>query len=417
MFFLQGQISPKDLIPAKSCHSGRTTALSLIERHSAMIYSHEELLCHTRLPITIAEIILFFTIIYLLVVEGGNWRIWLGSLLLVYWIVLVAGKFWPPPKVEVPKSPLATRIAVREDPTTANFVWSSEYRIRFWWHFFPVKKYFLIYNRALEEKILTQDDFIIPAHFGDQDLALVHSRGYLLRLYLLAFTPMGFINGENPISWYILKKLKIACGGTYLACKIALEQGIGMNLCGGFHHAFAGHEEGFCHLNDMAVAIRKLQVERFINRAMVIDCDVHQGNGTATIFQGDDTVFTFSIHQDDLYPYQKAYSNYDISLPGSMRVDDENYLEQLKVLPDLIKKHRPDLVIYLAGADPFKDDRLGGFLLTKQGLMDRDAYVLRLCADRGIPIAVVLGGGYAPNINDTVEIHLNTVRVVDRLLN
>jgi len=149
---------------------------------------------------------------------------------------------------------------------------------------------------------------------------------------------------------------------------------------------------------------------------MVIDCDVHQGNGTATIFQGDHTVFTFSIHQDDLYPYQKAYSNYDISLPGSMRVDDENYLEHLKVLPDLIKKHGPDLVIYLAGADPFKEDRLGGFLLTKQGLMDRDAYVLGLCADRGIPVAVVLGGGYAPNINDTVEIHLNTVRVVHRLL-
>ncbi len=381
-----------------------------------MIYSHEELLGHTRLPLTIAEIILFIIIIYLLLAVGGKWRIWLGSLLLVYWIVLVAGKFWPAPKIEVPKSPLATKIAVRADPTRANFVWSPEYHVGFWWHFFPVKKYLIIHNRTLEEKILTQDDFITPTPLDDQDLAWVHSRGYLLRLYLLAFTPMGFINGENPISWYIFKKLKVACGGTYLACKIALEQGIGMNLGGGFHHAFAGHEEGFCHLNDMAVAIRKLQVERFIDRAMVIDCDVHQGNGTAAIFQGDDTVFTFSIHQDDLYPYQKAYSNYDISLPGSMRVDDENYLEHLKVLPDLIKKHRPDLVIYLAGADPFKEDRLGGFLLTKQGLMDRDTYVLRLCADRGIPVAVVLGGGYAPNIDDTVEIHLNTVRVVDRLL-
>ncbi len=381
-----------------------------------MVYSHEELLGHTRLPISIAEIILFIIIIYLLVGDGGKWRLCLGSLLLVYWLVLVGGKFWPAPKFEIPKSPLSVKTVVREDPTNANFVWNPEYRVSFWWHLFPVKKYLLIYNRILEEKILTPGDFIQSGPLCDRDLTLVHSRGYMVRLYLLALTPMGLINGENPISRNIFKKLKVACGGTYLACKIALEKGMGMNLSGGFHHAFAGHEEGFCHLNDMAVAIRKLQVERYIDRAMVIDCDVHQGNGTASIFQGDDTVFTFSIHQDDIYPYEKAYSNYDISLHGSLRVDDEKYLEQLKVLPDLIKKHRPDLVIYLAGADPFKKDRLGGFLLTKQGLMDRDVYVLRLCAKLSIPVAIVLGGGYAPNIDDTVEIHLNTVRVVNRLL-
>jgi acetoin utilization deacetylase AcuC-like enzyme len=337
-------------------------------------------------------------------------------LLLVFWLVLVIGKFWPAPKFEIPKSPLSVKTVVREDPTHANFVWNPEYRVGFWWHLFPVKKYFLIYNRILEEKVLTPADFIQSTPLFDRDLTLVHSRGYMVRLYLLALTPMGLINGENPISWNIFKKLKVACGGTYLACKIALEKGMGMNLGGGFHHAFASHEEGFCHLNDMAVAIRKLQVERYIDRAMVIDCDVHQGNGTASIFQWDDTVFTFSIHQDDIYPYEKAYSNYDISLHGSLRVDDEKYLEQLEVLPDLIKKHRPDLVIYLAGADPFKKDRLGGFLLTKQGLMDRDVYVLRLCAKLSIPVAIVLGGGYAPDIDDTVEIHLNTVRVVNRLL-
>jgi acetoin utilization deacetylase AcuC-like enzyme len=227
---------------------------------------------------------------------------------------------------------------------------------------------------------------------------------------------MGLINGENPITWNSFKKLKIACGGTYQACKIALDKGMGMNLCGGFHHAFASHEEGFCHLNDMAVAIRKLQEERYIDRAMVIDCDVHQGNGTASIFQKDATVFTFSIHQDDIYPYPKAYSTYDIGLHGYLQVDDDKYLKQLKVLPDLIKKHGPDLVIYLAGADPFKKDRLGGFSLTKQGLMDRDAYVLGLCARLSIPVAIVLGGGYAPDIHDSVEIHLNTVRVINRLL-
>ncbi len=340
----------------------------------------------------------------------------LGGVLLVYWFVLVGGKFWPAPEFEVPKSPLTTKALVREDESKANFVWSPEYRVGFWWHFFPVKKYLLIHNRALEDNILTQDDLIDPVPLDDPDLARVHSRGYLWRLHLLAFTPMGLVNGENPISWYIFKKLKIACGGTYLACNIALEQGIGMNLGGGFHHAFAGHEEGFCHLNDMAVAIRKLQTERFIDRAMVIDCDVHQGNGTAAIFQGDETVYTFSIHQEDLYPHEKAYSSCDIGLHGSLRVDDKRYLEHLKVLPELIDGHRPDLVIYLAGADPFKKDRLGGFLLTKQGLMDRDAYVLKLCVDRSVPVAIVLGGGYAPNIDDTVDIHLNTIRVVDRLL-
>jgi acetoin utilization deacetylase AcuC-like enzyme len=382
-----------------------------------MVYSHGELLARTRLPITIAEFILFFIIIYLLVLDGGQWRLCLGSLLLVFWLVLVSGKFWPAPKFEIPKSSLSVKPLVREDPTHANFVWNPEYRVRFWWHLFPVKKYFLIYNRILQEKILTPADFMQSSSLGNRDLTLVHSRGYMVRLYLLALTPMGYINGENPISWNIFKKLKVACGGTYLACKIALEKGMGMNLCGGFHHAFASHEEGFCHLNDMAVAIRKLQVERYIDRAMVIDCDVHQGNGTASIFQKDTTVFTFSIHQDDIYPYPKAYSNYDIGLHGYLRVDDDKYLEQLKVLPDLIKKHRPDLVIYLAGADPFKKDRLGGFLLTKQGLMDRDVYVLGLCAKLSIPVAIVLGGGYAPDIHDTVEIHLNTVRVVNRLLN
>ena len=381
-----------------------------------MVYSHEELLGHTRLPISITEIILLIIIIYLLVAGGGKWRLCLGSLLLVFWLVLVSGKFWPAPKFEIPKSPLSVKTVVREDSTHANFVWNPEYRVGFWWHLFPVKKYLLIYNRILHEKVLTPSDFIQSSPLCDRDLTLVHSRGYMVRLYLLALTPMGLINGENPISWNIFKKLKVACGGTYLACKIALEKGMGMNLGGGFHHAFASHEEGFCHLNDMAVAIRKLQVEHYIDRAMVIDCDVHQGNGTASIFQGDDTVFTFSIHQDDIYPYEKAYSNYDISLHGSLRVDDEKYLEQFKVLPDLIKKHRPDLVIYLAGADPFKKDRLGGFLLTKQGLMDRDVYVLRLCAKLSIPVAIVLGGGYAPNIDDTVDIHLNTVRAVNRLL-
>jgi len=375
--------------------------------------NYEYLAGSTRPPFTLAEIILFLTVIYLFMGTGGNWQILLAVLLLIYWFALMAGKLWPSPKFSFPATPLVRKSPAPNTPTKAYFVWSPEYRVGIWWHLFPVKKYVLIHHRAIEEKILTEDDFIKPTPLRDQDLALVHGRGYLWRLYLLSITPLGFLNGENPISFKILKKLKIACGGTYLACKIALEHKIGVNLSGGFHHAFACHEEGFCHLNDMAISIRKLQIERFIDRAMIIDCDVHQGNGTAAIFQGDETVFTFSIHQDNLYPYPKQYSNYDISIHSSQRVDDKKYIEELMVLPTLIQKHRPDLIIFLAGADPFRDDRLGGFLLTKQGLMDRDAYVLGICVELGIPTAIVLGGGYARNIDDIVEIHLNTIRVAD----
>lgn len=378
--------------------------------------NYEYLAGSTRPPFTLAEIILFLTVIYLFMGNGGIWQALLAVLLLICWFALMAGKLWPPPKFNLPVSSLVRESIPKEKKFKANFVWSIKYKVGLWWHFFPVKKYSLTHNRVLEEKILTKDDFRTPSPLQDLDLALVHGRGYLWRLYLLSITPLGYINGENPISFRILNKLKIACGGTYLACKIALEHQIGMNLGGGFHHAFACHEEGFCHLNDMAIAIRKLQTERFIDRAMIIDCDVHQGNGTAAIFEGDETVFTFSIHQENLYPYPKQYSNYDISIHSSQRVDDKKYLEELKVLPGLIQKHRPDLIIYLAGADPFQEDRLGGFLLTKQGLMERDTYVLGKCFEIGIPTAIVLGGGYTRNIDDIVEIHLNTIRVVHKLL-
>ena len=156
-----------------------------------MVYSHGELLARTRLPVSITEIILFFIIIYLLALDGGQWRLCLGSLLSVFWLVLVSGKFWPAPKFEIPKSPLSVKPWVREDPPHANFVWNPEYRIRFWWHLFPVKKYFLLYNRILRKKILTPADFMQSSSLGNRDLTLVHSRGYMVRLYLLALTPMG----------------------------------------------------------------------------------------------------------------------------------------------------------------------------------------------------------------------------------
>ena len=377
----------------------------------------EYLSARVNLPISLLEITLFVASVILLLDTDGRWRLYLGSVMLVLVILSVASRFLPPPDFHPPATPLKPKRFPRQDPHQPNFVWSPEYRVRFLLHIIvPAKKYGLLYDLVIKEKILTENDFIQPVPLNNGDLRLVHGRGYLWRLHLLGCTPLGLLNGENPVSLNILKRLKTVCGGTYLACKIALEQGFGINLGGGFHHAFACREAGFCHLNDMAVAIRKLQMERCIDRAMVIDCDVHQGNGTAAIFQKDDTVFTFSIHQEDVYPHPKTFGDYDISLHSDQKVDDDTYLEELKVVPQLIKNHRPDLVIYLAGADPFVGDRLGGFLLSKGGLMERDAYILRLCKELKVPTAVVLGGGYAKNTQDTVDIHLNTIKVAIHLM-
>jgi acetoin utilization deacetylase AcuC-like enzyme len=367
------------------------------------------------LPVSLLEIILFIISLVLLFESGGSWRLWLGSLLLFLVIASLTTRFWPPPQFELPATPIPAKRVPIENPTKPNFVWNASYRVRFRFHIAPTEKYGLLHDLALEKKVLTDNDFVQPVPLNDDDLRLVHGRGYLYRLYFLASTPLGLINGENPISLGILNRLKIVCGGTYLACKIALDQGLALNFGGGFHHAYPCREAGFCHLNDMAVAIRKLQMERAIDRAMLIDCDVHQGNGTAAIFREDDIVFTFSIHQEDLYPNPKTYGDYDIGLYSHQKVNDEEYLAELKVLPDLIEKHHPDLIIYLAGADPFIEDRLGGFLLTKEGLMARDAYVLGLCHELRIPTAIVLGGGYARNTKDTVEIHLNTIRMVNQM--
>jgi acetoin utilization deacetylase AcuC-like enzyme len=365
-----------------------------------------------NLPISLLEIILFIVCMILLFGMDGGWHLWLGSILLVLVICSVTSRFLPPPKFDPPATPLLSKRVPRQDPSKPNFLWSPRYRVRFPLHIIvPAKKYGLLYDLAIKEKILTDNEFSHPAPLDNADLRLVHSRGYLWRLHLLGSTPLGLLNGENPVSLSLLNRLKVVCGGTYLAGKISLKQGLAMNLGGGFHHAFACREAGFCHLNDMAVAIRKLQMERRLDRAMVIDCDVHQGNGTAAIFQKDDSVFTFSIHQEDLYPRPKTFGDYDISLYSHQKVDDKRYLEELRVVPQLIKNHRPDLVVYLAGADPFGEDRLGGFLLSKQGLMERDAYILGLCHELEVPTAIVLGGGYARNTHDTVDIHLNTVKV------
>jgi len=300
-----------------------------------------------------------------------------------------------------------------ETNSKAVFVWSEDYKASLGRkHIFPVIKYQQLYHIAKKEGALKEEDIIEPEPLKDTGLLLVHTRSYLWKLRLLALTPLGMLNGENPVSRGILKAVRIACGGTYDACNLALKYGIAMNLAGGFHHAFANREEGFCYYNDAAIAIKKLQKEGRINKVMIIDCDVHQGNGTARIFHDDEDVFIFDIYQEDNYPSPKIKVDYAISLNSYEGITDERYLKELTVLPNLVDKFKPELIIYLAGADPYRGDLLGGFRLTKEGLKRRDEYIVSLAKENHIPICIVLAGGYAQDTDNTVQIHLNTVKVV-----
>lgn len=296
---------------------------------------------------------------------------------------------------------------------STNFVWSKNYKADLGKHIFPVIKYKLIRDKAINEKILTQNDFVEPKTATEEDILRVHTKEYLKRLKKLASNPLGMLNGENPVNESVLIASKLCCGGSYDACKIALKKGIAMNIGGGFHHAFPDHESGFCYYNDPAVAIRKLQFDKEIKKVMVVDCDVHQGDGTAFIFRNERGVFTFSIHQEDNFPI-KQKSDYDISLYSYEGVDDKKYLKELEILKKLVNNFKPELIVYLAGADVFKEDQLGGFQLTKEGIKQRDEFVIDLAKENKIPIAILLAGGYAVDVNDTVEIHLNTVKIVKK---
>ena len=196
-------------------------------------------------------------------------------------------------------------------------------------------------------------------------------------------------------------------GGTILSAERALDAGVSIHLGGGFHHAFADHGEGFCMFNDVAVALRRLQHDSRVRRAAVVDCDVHHGNGTAMIFAGDAGVFTFSIHQQHNYPSWKPPSDLDIGLPDGTR--DDAYLGKLDEGLHAVFRHRPEVVAYVAGADPFKEDQLGGLSLTKEGLRRRDRMVFDACRNAGTPVFVTLAGGYARRVEDTVDIHLATI--------
>lgn len=286
--------------------------------------------------------------------------------------------------------------------------WHREYEVDIGEHVYPTEKYRLVRRRLSEEGLLPEVRLLAPEPAPEADLARVHDADYLEKVRAGSFGRQEELRLEVPFSEELRRAMLLACGGTTLTARRALEEGVAVHLGGGFHHAFPGHGEGFCLLNDVAVAVRALQAGGRIGTAAVVDCDVHQGNGTAEIFRDDPDVFTLSLHQERLYPAVKPPSDLDVGLPD--RAADHRYLERLdSALPRALEDPEPDLALYLAGADPYRRDQLGGLDLTREGLRRRDRRVLSELADRGIPGAVVLAGGYAVRVRETVSIHAATV--------
>ena len=283
-------------------------------------------------------------------------------------------------------------------------VYSPRYEFSLPGHVWPTDKYRLVVA-ALGG--VAGIEFVKPSPASWDDLALVHTREYLDKLRHDRLTPEDVSTLELPWRPELADGFRLMAGGTCHVVDAALSDGASAHVGGGLHHAFAGHGEGFCPLNDIAIAIRKAQRDRGVRRAAVIDLDVHQGNGTAMIFEQDDTVFTCSIHQQHNYPMFKPRGDLDIGLENG--ASDERYLEAIaRALPRTFA-NRPDLVIYVAGADPYEGDRLGGLAVTKAGLAERDRLVVAAARAAGVPLATVLAGGYAFDVQDTVDVHVATI--------
>jgi acetoin utilization deacetylase AcuC-like enzyme len=294
-------------------------------------------------------------------------------------------------------------------------VYHERYDLNLGQHVFPSQKFKLLRSRLLKDGFATPEDFVAPEPAPENDLELVHEPGWIKRLMNGTLSFHEILKLEIPYSRQMVEAFFYAAGGTTLAARLALRDGVGFNVGGGFHHAFPGHGEGFCAINDIAVAIRRLQREGRIERAMVVDCDVHQGNGTATIFARDKKVFTLSIHQLNNYPAEKPPSDIDINMPD--QVEDDDYLEALRgrYLP-AIQEFHPHLVLYVAGADPYCQDQLGGLALTLHGLKARDRMVIDTALGHGAAVAITLAGGYAYSVQDTITIHANTAKAAKEAL-
>jgi acetoin utilization deacetylase AcuC-like enzyme len=337
-------------------------------------------------------------------------------------------------------TPVPPRAMSSERPVSPGvwrpLVWTSEYEVDIGAHVFPTRKYRRVRERLIERGLVAPGDFLSPEPASREDLLRVHTAEYLAKVDSGGFTPSEAFALEVPWSPELRRAVLLCCGGTTLAGRLALAArgtgraaaggapavpgeapavpgnapaAVAVHVGGGFHHAFAGHGEGFCLLNDIAVAASTVIAAGEADRVAVVDLDVHHGNGTAHIFRDDPAVFTFSMHEEGNYPAIKPPGDLDVGLDRG--TGDAEYLELLeRHLPKVLEGHRPELVIYLAGADPYRGDQLGGLALTVEGLRARDRMVVEACRDAGAALAVTLAGGYAFNEDDTVEIHLNTVR-------
>ena len=313
-------------------------------------------------------------------------------------------------------------------------IYSDDYYLPIGQHVFPAEKYRRIHSRLLDDNVAEPADFLIPQPASDQDVLLVHTPEYVHKLQTRTLSPQEEMQLEVPFSAELVHAFWLAAGGSILAAECALKDGVAVNIGGGFHHAFPDHGEGFCMIHDVAVAIRCMQRDGKIRAAMTVDCDVHHGNGTAVIFAGARAanqslpsvsastlsspgkirsaqagdVFTISLHQANNYPAHKPPSSIDVDLPDG--IGDVDYLAWLdNALSSGLRQFEPDLICYIAGADPYKEDQLGGLALTMGGLKKRDELVFKVAKARGVPVMVSYAGGYARKVEDTVMIHCNTI--------
>lgn len=277
-----------------------------------------------------------------------------------------------------------------------------------------MEKYRMLRERLQVSGEFLDDDFQTPPAATFAELTRAHAPDYVLRVERGELTAQEIRVIGFPWSPEMVERSKRSSGATLAACRVALREGASANLAGGTHHAFYDRGEGYCVFNDAAIAARSLVAESIVERVLIVDCDVHQGNGTAAILSGDNHIFTFSIHGANNFPFRKETSNLDIELADG--TDDTAYEQALaRGLSQSFAANQPQLVIYLAGADPFEDDKLGKLKLTKQGLMRRDEMVFDYCRARNVPVAIAMAGGYARNIYDTVEIHATTVIAARRM--
>jgi acetoin utilization deacetylase AcuC-like enzyme len=281
-------------------------------------------------------------------------------------------------------------------------------------HRFPMEKYALIPEQLMYEGCIGPENLYEPEPISEARILLTHSEEYWQKLKTGSLTPFEIRRTGFPFSPQLVARGRVIAGGTLQNYFFARAHGVAINGAGGTHHAFADRGEGFCIFNDIAVAVNVLLAEGHIRRALVVDLDVHQGNGTAVIFEGRPEVFTFSVHCEANYPLKKERSDLDIGLPAG--VEDAAYLRLLEeALPPLLDQAEPDVVFYLAGVDVLATDKLGKLRLSREGCKQRDAFVMRLCKRQGIPLVISLGGGYSPQVRDIVEAHCNTFRLAQEL--